>query len=48
MSQVDVGDIAASKMIFVMTLDSVEEMEMKEGDKAKASIKAVNVLWIKE
>lgn len=32
----------------VMTLESLEELGLKEGDKVKVVIKAVNVLLIKE
>lgn len=48
MCQVDVGDIIASKMSSVMTLESIEEMGLKEGDKVKVVVKAVSVLLIKE
>ncbi|WP_060825165.1 TOBE domain-containing protein [Sulfurospirillum cavolei] len=48
MCQVDVGDILAGKMSSVMTMESIEEMGLKEGDKVKVVVKAVNVLLIKE
>ncbi len=48
MCQVDVSDIVASKMSSVMTTESIEEMGLKEGDKVKVIVKAVNVLLIKE
>jgi len=48
MCQVDVGDIIANKMSSVMTMESIEEMELKEGDKVKVIVKAVSVLLIKE
>ena len=48
MCQVDVSDIIASKMSSVMTTESIEEMGLKEGDKVKVVVKAVNVLLIKE
>jgi len=48
MCQVDVGDIIANKMSSVMTMDSIEEMGLKEGDKVKVVVKAVSVLLIKE
>lgn len=48
MCQVDVTDIIASKMSSVMTTESIEEMGLKEGDKVKVVVKAVNVLLIKE
>ena len=48
MCQVDVGDIVANSMCSVMTLDSINEMGIKEGDKVKVVVKAVSVLLIKE
>ena len=48
MCQVDVADIVAGKMSSVMTMESIEEMGLKEGDKVKVVVKAVNVLLIKE
>jgi molybdopterin-binding protein len=39
---------ADSKMSSVMTLDSLEELGIKEGDQVKAVIKAINVLLVKE
>jgi len=48
MCQVDVGDIIANKMSSVMTMESIEEMGLKEGDKVKVVVKAVSVLLIKE
>ena len=48
MCQVDVGDIIATKMSSVMTMESIEEMGLKEGDKVKVVVKAVSVLLIKE
>lgn len=48
MCQVDVGDIVANSMSSVMTLDSINEMGIKEGDKVKVVVKAVSVLLIKE
>ena len=35
-------------MSSVMTLDSVEDMGLKEGDKVKLVIKAIHVLVVKE
>ncbi len=32
----------------VMTLDSMTDMHIKEGDKVKVIVKAVNVLLVKE
>lgn len=48
MCQVDVSDIVASQMSSVMTVESIEEMGLKEGDKVKVIVKAVSVLLIKE
>lgn len=48
MCQVDMGDIVANSMCSVMTLDSIAEMDIKEGDKVKVIVKAVSVLIIKE
>jgi molybdopterin-binding protein len=48
MSQVKVkmpGDYTISS---VMTLDSLNDLGIKEGDKVKAIIKAVNVLLVKD
>ncbi len=35
-------------MTSVMTMDSMEEMALKEGDQVKVVVKAVNVLLVKE
>jgi molybdopterin-binding protein len=32
----------------VMTIESVEDLGLKEGDKVKAIVKAINVLLVKE
>ncbi|MGE0713456.1 MAG: molybdopterin-binding protein [Planctomycetota bacterium] len=32
----------------VMTVDSIEELELKEGDQVRAVIKAIHVLLVKE
>lgn len=48
MCQVDMSDIVANSMCSVMTLDSINEMDIKEGDKVKVIVKAVSVLIIKE
>lgn len=37
-----------SLMSSVMTLDSLDELGLKEGDKVKVVVKAVNVLLVKE
>ena len=36
------------KMSSVMTIESMEEMGLKEGDKVKVIVKAINVLLVKE
>jgi molybdate transport system regulatory protein len=48
MCQVNLDIPADSKMSSVMTLDSLDNLGIKEGDKVKAIIKAVNVLLVKE
>ena len=47
MCQVKV-EIPASAMSSVMTMDSLEEMGLKEGDSVQIVVKGVNVLLIKE
>ena len=37
-----------AQMESVMTIDSLEEMGLKVGDKVRVAVKAVNVLLIKE
>ena len=39
---------ADSIMNSVMTIDSVEDLEIKEGDSVKIIVKAINVLVVKE
>jgi molybdopterin-binding protein len=41
-------DVPASKMSSVMTVDSLEEMGLKKGDKVQVVVKAVNVLLLRE
>ncbi len=48
MSQVIVELPGGGVMTSVMTLDSLSEMGLKEGDKVKVVVKAVNVLLVKE
>lgn len=48
MSQVVVELPGGGAMTSVMTLDSLSEMDLKEGDKVKVVVKAVNVLIVKE
>jgi molybdopterin-binding protein len=46
--QVDLEVAAKSKMGSVMTADSLDELDLKPGDKVKLIIKAINVLVVKE
>jgi molybdopterin-binding protein len=48
MCQVRFDIPAGSKMSSVMTIDSLDELGIKEGDTVKAVIKAINVLLVKE
>lgn len=48
MSQVDLDIPAGSSMSSVMTIDSLDGLDIKEGDKVRVVVKAVNVLLIKE
>ena len=48
MSQVDVSISSKANMSSVMTLDTLDGMKLKEGDKVKVIVKAVNVLLVKE
>ena len=41
-------EIPASAMSSVMTMDSLDEMGLKEGDSVQVVVKGVNVLLIKE
>jgi molybdopterin-binding protein len=41
-------DVTASKMSSVMTLDSLEELGLKKGDKVQVIVKAIHVLLAKE
>lgn len=40
--------IAGGQMESVMTIDSVEDMGLKVGDKVRVAVKAVNVLLLKD
>ena len=40
-------DVPASKMSSVFTLDSLEEMGLKKGDKVQVLVKAIHVLLVK-
>ncbi len=48
MCQVKVQIAGGAQMESVMTLDSLDEMGIKVGDKVRVAVKAVNVLLIKE
>ena len=48
MCQVRVRVAASVEMESVMTLDSLDEMKLKVGDKVRVAVKAVNVLLLKE
>ena len=48
MGQVELEIPANSKMGSVMTLDSIEDLGLKEGDTVRIVVKAINVLLIKE
>lgn len=48
MAEVKLTIPASSAMASVMTLDSLEEMGIRKGDKVRVVVKAVNVLLIKE
>ena len=48
MSQVDFTIPAESSMSSVLTIDALDDLGVKEGDKVRVVVKAVNVLLIKE
>jgi molybdopterin-binding protein len=48
MCQVRVKVVGGAVMESVMTIDSVEDMKLKVGDKVKVAVKAVNVLLLKD
>jgi molybdate transport system regulatory protein len=48
MCQVKVKVAGGAQMQSVMTLDSVDDMKLKVGDKVKIAVKAVNVLLLKD
>ena len=48
MGQVTIKIPAGCTVSSIMTLDSLGDLGIKEGDKLKAAIKAVNVLLVKE
>ena len=48
MGQVKVTVPASVKMSSVMTLESIEELDLKPGDEVEVIVKAINVLLIKQ
>jgi len=48
MGQVSLEIPAMSKMGSVMTVDSLNELDLKVGDKVKVIVKAISVLLVKE
>jgi molybdopterin-binding protein len=48
MTQVTLEIPADSVMNSVMTMESLEDLGIKEGDKVKVIVKAINVLLVKE
>jgi molybdopterin-binding protein len=48
MCQVKVRIVGSAQMESVMTLDSLDELKLKVGDKVRVAVKAVNVMLIKE
>ena len=48
MSQVRVKLAGGAQMESVMTLDSLDDMKLKVGDKVRVAVKAVNVLLLKD
>lgn len=48
MSQVKVTVPADCELQSVMTIDSLDELGLKEGDKVRVIVKAINVLLVKE
>jgi molybdopterin-binding protein len=48
MCQVKVKLAGGAQVESVMTLDSLDEMKLKVGDKVRVAVKAVNVLLLKD
>jgi len=48
MGQVSLEIPEKSRMTSVMTLDSLDDLGLKEGDTVKVIVKAINVLLVKE
>jgi molybdopterin-binding protein len=48
MAQVNINIPSSSKMASVMTVDSLNDLNLKVGDKVKVVVKAISVLLVKE
>jgi molybdopterin-binding protein len=48
MAQVNLEIAAPSKMGSVMTVDSLDDLNLKVGDKVRVVVKAISVLLVKE
>jgi molybdopterin-binding protein len=48
MCQVKLEIPAGSRMASVMTIDSLDDLDIKEGDSVKVVVKAINVLLVRE
>ncbi len=48
MGQVSLEIPANANMSSVMTVDSIDDLDLKVGDKVKVIVKAINVLLVKE
>ncbi len=48
MSQINLDISAGASMSSVLTIDSLDDSEIKEGDQVKVIVKAVNVLLVKK
>ncbi len=48
MSQVNLDITEGTSMSSVLTLEALDELDIKEGDQVRVIVKAVNVLLIKE
>jgi molybdopterin-binding protein len=48
MCQVKLEIPAGSRMASVMTIDSLDDLDIKEGDSVKVVVKAINVLLVTE
>jgi len=48
MAQVNIDIPKPSKMGSVMTVDSINDLDLKVGDKVKIVVKAISVLLVKE